>query len=271
MVTAPVLEGELERLIGAGVDDARARGERFTTLHLLLALLPSRTVRAALASAGGSAKVIRAAAIRQLERAADGAEAEVATAAGAEAAAAEQVLVQALGRVRAGGGARLAAADVLVQLAQRSGCAAAALLATHQLALSTIDVHGSDRRTGPVALWAGRLARRLRSSAPSAVRPGADEPVRVVIHDDSFTTRVFVVESLARHFGMTRERAEALTEQVQVSGLGLVGELPYAEAIRCVDAITAAARCRGFPLRVVVDAQRSELPAAVLRRRSPSR
>ncbi len=256
-----VFEAELQRLLEEGGEDARGRGEAFTTLHLLRFLLPGAAVRAAVASAGPSPDVVMGAANRDLEVGV--ADVEL------EARALEMVLTRAARRVAASGGDRIAATDVIIALAEEPACAGGAVLAAHGVAPLPLKLYVSHRPPRQDARGVARgLIRRLWSRRPAASpAPGPADRVQIVMHDDPFTTKEFVVEILERHFAASRDEAEAVMEQIHGRGLGRLGELPHAEAVRRIDEITRSARERGFPLRLSIEAAHAELPRAELRRR----
>ncbi|MBN2811885.1 MAG: ATP-dependent Clp protease adaptor ClpS [Spirochaetales bacterium] len=82
-----------------------------------------------------------------------------------------------------------------------------------------------------------------------------DEPkqYRVVLLNDDFTTKDFVVAILVGVFHKTHEEALFIMEDVHRKGRGVVGSYIYdIAATRCVQ-VHEAARQNGYPLRCVME------------------
>lgn len=76
---------------------------------------------------------------------------------------------------------------------------------------------------------------------------------KVVLLNDDFTTKDFVVAVLMFVFHKNRGEAGAIMEKVHCEGRGAVGEYPYdIAATRCMQ-VRQAARRNGFPLRCVME------------------
>jgi ATP-dependent Clp protease adaptor protein ClpS len=250
MAAAGVLDAELESLLDDGADEARDRVEPFTTLHLLQCLLLSDRVRAAVPAVDALMAATRGA----LDGATDDAQ-QI-----------EAILARAAERVAGSGGDRIAATDVIIALAETPACAGGALLAAQGVTPLVLKLHVAhpppQRPRGVRALV--RWLFTPQAPAPPPITP--DHPVRVVIHDDPFTTKAFVIEILERHFAAPRPEAEALTEQIHQRGIGRLSPMPYAEAARRIQEVTRLARQHGFPLRLTVERLRIGLPRAIVRR-----
>jgi ATP-dependent Clp protease adaptor protein ClpS len=76
---------------------------------------------------------------------------------------------------------------------------------------------------------------------------------RVILHNDDYTTRDFVVEVLVYVFHKSPETAVALMWQVHRQGSGLAGIYPRDVAETKVSAVTTLAREHGFPLRTTLE------------------
>jgi len=76
---------------------------------------------------------------------------------------------------------------------------------------------------------------------------------RVILHNDDFTTRDFVVEILVHVFHKPTEEAINLMWQVHRNGSGVAGIYPYDVATTKVQAVTGLAREHGFPLRTTME------------------
>jgi ATP-dependent Clp protease adaptor protein ClpS len=76
---------------------------------------------------------------------------------------------------------------------------------------------------------------------------------RVVLLNDDFTTKDFVVAILVAVFHKREEDAMSIMEDVHRKGRGIVGAYTYdIAATRCLQ-VHEAARANGFPLRCVME------------------
>ena len=75
---------------------------------------------------------------------------------------------------------------------------------------------------------------------------------KVVIFNDDFTTKEFVVEILVQIFHKNNEEAVSIMESVHNEGSGVVGIYTYDIAMTRTQMATARARKAGFPLRLEV-------------------
>jgi len=73
------------------------------------------------------------------------------------------------------------------------------------------------------------------------------------MHNDDFTSMEFVVEILRDIFRKDAAEAERLMLLVHRSGRAAVGIYPYDIAVTKVQAVTARAKEKGFPLRMTVE------------------
>jgi len=83
----------------------------------------------------------------------------------------------------------------------------------------------------------------------------AQEPLqyRVVLLNDDFTTKDFVIAVLVAVFHKKHEDAYVIMEDVHKKGRGVVGAYTYdIAATRCVQ-VHEVARQNGFPLRCVME------------------
>jgi len=76
---------------------------------------------------------------------------------------------------------------------------------------------------------------------------------RVVLLNDDFTTKDFVVAVLVAVFHKNQDDAQIIMEDVHKKGRGVVGAYPYdIAATRCLQ-VHEAARVNGYPLRCVME------------------
>lgn len=76
---------------------------------------------------------------------------------------------------------------------------------------------------------------------------------RVVIYNDDFTPKDFVVEILTQIFHKPESEAVFIMESVHNSGKGMVGIYTYDIAVTRVNMATTRARKSEFPLRIEVE------------------
>lgn len=96
-----------------------------------------------------------------------------------------------------------------------------------------------------------------RESQNSGIAEGFDleEPpeCRVVIYNDDYTPKDFVVDILVQIFHKPEAEAVYIMESVHNSGKGIVGVYTYDIAMTRANMATARARKNSFPLRVEVE------------------
>jgi len=76
---------------------------------------------------------------------------------------------------------------------------------------------------------------------------------RVILHNDDYTTRDFVVEILVLIFHKPLDQAVDLMWQVHRKGSGVAGVYPFDIAETKVVSVTSLAREQGFPLRTTME------------------
>ena len=76
---------------------------------------------------------------------------------------------------------------------------------------------------------------------------------KVILLNDNFTTKEFVVAVLMLFFHKSGEDAIRITETVHREGQGLVGEYPYDIAATKCAQVRSAAKKQGFPLRCIME------------------
>jgi len=72
----------------------------------------------------------------------------------------------------------------------------------------------------------------------------------IVLHNDDFTTREFVVDILRSLFDKCEDEANALARAVHETGLGVIGTAKLRAAIKKITKVTRLARKAEFPLRL---------------------
>jgi ATP-dependent Clp protease adaptor protein ClpS len=78
---------------------------------------------------------------------------------------------------------------------------------------------------------------------------------KVLLHNDDFTTKAFVVEILMGIFNKSLEEATRLMWQIHKNRIGVCGIYPLEVAETKIDQVTALARENGFPLKSTMEAE----------------
>jgi ATP-dependent Clp protease adaptor protein ClpS len=76
---------------------------------------------------------------------------------------------------------------------------------------------------------------------------------KVLLHNDNYTTKEFVVNILLRIFNKSLEDATRLMWSVHRNGTGVAGVYPFEVAESKVNMVTATARENGFPLKTTLE------------------
>ena len=238
------LSGTLVRLLDEAVDEARGRRETLTTIHALFFLLADRGVQGALAAARVDRSCVRA----------DVAEA-LASGVGEDPDIVQRVVQAAVVRVAGTSGSIVTPLDGVIAMVDHD-TAAGQLLRRH---LSPFDLkwyaaHGAGGRF--VSRWL-----RRRRATPTSPR------VDILMFDDDFTPKDFVVRVLTELVGLDAETAASTMNRVHGAHAGIVvAEWPRDEAPRLIEQVSGLARTHGYPLRIEAGGPTASLPKATLRR-----
>ncbi len=82
----------------------------------------------------------------------------------------------------------------------------------------------------------------------------AEPPMyKVLLHNDDYTTKAFVVGILTAIFNKSVEEATHLMWQVHRNGVGVCGIYPYELAETKINIVTKSARENGFPLKTTME------------------
>ena len=76
---------------------------------------------------------------------------------------------------------------------------------------------------------------------------------KVLLHNDDYTTKAFVVEILIAVFNKSIDEATRLMWQVHRSGAGICGVYPYEVAETKTKLVTQIAQENGFPLKTSIE------------------
>ena len=78
---------------------------------------------------------------------------------------------------------------------------------------------------------------------------------KVLLHNDDYTTKAFVVAILGGVFNKSQEEATRLMWQVHKNHVGVCGIYPLEVAETKIAQVTALARENGFPLKSTMEAE----------------
>ena len=90
---------------------------------------------------------------------------------------------------------------------------------------------------------------------------GIDEEIteppmyKVLLHNDDFTTKAFVVDVLIGIFNKSQEEATHLMWHIHKNQIGVCGIYPLEMAETKIAQVTALARENGFPLKSTMEAE----------------
>ena len=76
---------------------------------------------------------------------------------------------------------------------------------------------------------------------------------KVLLHNDDFTTKAFVVEILMAIFNKSLEESTQLMWQVHKDGIGVCGVYTFEVAETKIKQVTSLARENGFPLKLSME------------------
>ena len=76
---------------------------------------------------------------------------------------------------------------------------------------------------------------------------------KVLIHNDDFTPREFVVQIIVAVFNKSTDEATQIMWKAHKTGIGLCGIYPYEVAETKIKLVTATAREHGFPLKTTME------------------
>jgi ATP-dependent Clp protease adaptor protein ClpS len=95
----------------------------------------------------------------------------------------------------------------------------------------------------------------LKESDLAQIQEKTTEPplFQVLIHNDDFTPKAFVVEVLATVFNKSAAEATEIMWHTHRNGVGLCGTYPYEMAETKLAIAAGAARESGFPLRLTLE------------------
>jgi len=76
---------------------------------------------------------------------------------------------------------------------------------------------------------------------------------KVLLHNDDYTTKAFVIEILSAIFNKSIGEATRLMWQIHRNGTGVCGVYPYEMAETKINLVRKVARENGFPLKTTME------------------
>ena len=95
----------------------------------------------------------------------------------------------------------------------------------------------------------------IKEGVISEIDEEVSEPpmYKVLLHNDDFTTKEFVVSILVTVFNKSLDDATRLMWEIHKKGTGLCGVYPFEVAETKIGIVTATARENGFPLKSTME------------------
>ena len=125
-------------------------------------------------------------------------------------------------------------------------------LLSAQKTLSLTDITGDGERRAPKVSIEHP---DFQEGVLEEIEDKTTEPpmYKVLLHNDDYTTKAFVVEILTAVFNKSIEEATRLMWQVHRNGVGVCGLYPYEMAETKINLVTKVARENGFPLKTTME------------------
>lgn len=91
----------------------------------------------------------------------------------------------------------------------------------------------------------------LQEGIITEIEDTVDEPpmYKVLLHNDDYTTKIFVIGILTAYFNKSTEEATQIMWHIHKNGVGVCGVYPFEVAETKVSLVTQTARENGFPLK----------------------
>ena len=221
----PPHDEEIQVVLHVAAHEARARRQALRPEHLLLALVESESVSAAIRSAGGDPSAVEDRVFAALEGTGD------------------QALLYTLRLDPAAAAIELASA--LARHHGRSAAPADLWFALMRPAVGVGDLV-TDAGTDPTAVLFVLAHGAAERAAPDVGAGNAD--IELVLVNDDFSPQQLVVEVLREGLGLGEDEANRLMLAAHKEGRASLGRHPGARASRAAEAALSRARRHGYPL-----------------------
>ncbi len=243
-----MLSQDVTAILENAVADTRARGHvDLTTEHLLLAAMLHPSGTSTLRACNVDLEAVRVELERHLGNRPGSPPVDVPT----QSPEFLRVLQRAASHAQSAGRTELTTGNLLVALlAERDAYGTFLLLnaGLTRLALLTYLSHGTPHDERSTNLPKARMLGRWRPRAQAA----SADLYCVVLHNDDYTTRDFVVALLTTVFEQSLTEAAAVMEAAHQRGLGMVGPYSLQNATALLEDATRRARDAEFPLKLTL-------------------
>ena len=95
----------------------------------------------------------------------------------------------------------------------------------------------------------------IQEGVITEIEEEVEEPplYKVLLHNDDYTTKVFVIGILMAYFNKSMEDATQIMWHIHKNGIGVCGVYPYELAETKVSLVTEVARENGYPLKTSME------------------
>jgi len=95
----------------------------------------------------------------------------------------------------------------------------------------------------------------IQEGVITEIEEEVDEPpmYKVLLHNDDYTTKVFVIGILTAYFNKSMEEATQIMWHIHKKGIGVCGVYPYEVAETKVSLVSEVARENGYPLKSTME------------------
>ena len=95
----------------------------------------------------------------------------------------------------------------------------------------------------------------LQEGVITEIKEEVEEPAqyKVLLHNDDYTTKAFVIGILRAYFNKSMEDATQIMWHIHKNGIGVCGVYPYEVAETKVSLVSEVARENGYPLKTSME------------------
>ena len=95
----------------------------------------------------------------------------------------------------------------------------------------------------------------IQEGVITEIEEEVEEPplYKVLLHNDDYTTKVFVIGILRAYFNKSMEDATQIMWHIHKNGIGVCGVYPYEVAETKVSLVSEVARENGYPLKTSME------------------
>lgn len=95
----------------------------------------------------------------------------------------------------------------------------------------------------------------IQEGVITEIEEEVDEPpmYKVLLHNDDYTTKIFVIGILTAFFNKSTEEATQIMWHIHKNGIGVCGVYPFEVAETKVSMVAEASRENGYPLKSTME------------------